>query len=328
MRDVESVVHGCIESEENYINTLAPVVIFAYNRPEHLRKTLEALKNNKYASDTNVYIYSDGFKETEAGDKEKVDEVRKVSRSVSKDFLSLQITERDHICGLAYNIIDGVTTVVNRHGKVIVLEDDIVTSPYFLKYMNDGLTIYADDQRVMEVGGFLPQLNKQGLTESFFLPWTTSWGWGTWKRSWDLFERNPEKLIENTTEKEKYIININDTDKGQWNQVIRNQKKEIYTWAVFFSITVIKNHGLVLYGNKSMCRNIGLDGSGTNCGNSSVDEIEEISKEPVLNFPDEIKVNTNALDALLVENQRKNKERKKEFYKSLPRKIIKKLFGK
>lgn len=194
--------------------------------------------------------------------------------------------------------------------------------------MNDGLTIYADDQRVMEVGGFLPQLNKQGLTESFFLPWTTSWGWGTWKRSWDLFERNPEKLIENTTEKEKYIININDTDKGQWNQVIRNQKKEIYTWAVFFSITVIKNHGLVLYGNKSMCRNIGLDGSGTNCGNSSVDEIEEISKEPVLNFPDEIKVNTNALDALLVENQRKNKERKKEFYKSLPRKIIKKLFGK
>lgn len=101
MRDVESVVHGCIESEENYINTLAPVVIFAYNRPEHLRKTLEALKNNKYASDTNVYIYSDGFKETEAGDKEKVDEVRKVSRSVSKDFLSLQITERDHNCGLA-----------------------------------------------------------------------------------------------------------------------------------------------------------------------------------------------------------------------------------
>lgn len=312
-------------AERKYIDNLAPVVIFAYNRVDHIIRTVESLSKNKYAENSTVIFFSDGYKEEKEGDKEKVEAVRKYIKDTEQLFGKVVVYERKKNYGLANNIIDGVTAVVNRFGKIIVLEDDICTSPFFLQYMNDALEIYKDVTDVMEIGGFMPIEINSEVPEGVFLPWTTSWGWATWKRSWRFFERNPEKLINSLTPKEIYKININGTDKGQWNQVLRNQKKEIYTWAVFYSIAVIRNHGRVLYPNVSMCKNIGFDGSGANCGASSINVFEKLANSCMALFPEKIEVDDDTVKQIMQYNIKNNKIRRKELYRSLPKKIILKL---
>ncbi len=134
------------------MNNLAPIILFTYNRPWHTRQTIEALQKNLYADKSRLIILSDGPK-TEI-DVPKVQKVREYIKTV-KGFRSIEIIEREKNWGLANNIIDGVTRIINEYGKIIVLEDDIVTSPYFLKFMNEALEFYKDEERVMHISGYM-----------------------------------------------------------------------------------------------------------------------------------------------------------------------------
>ena len=240
---------------------LAPIVLFVYNRLWHTKKTIEALQRNDLAKESLLFIFSDGAKSKE--DEKKVREVRKYIKTLS-GFKEIAIVERERNYGLAQNIIDGITKVVNEYKKVIVLEDDIVVSPYFLNFMNEALEKYKDNKRVMSVSGYMFPIRTEGLPDTFFLKLVPGWGWGTWARAWKLFERNPEKQIKMLNKKQVKDFNLNGSY-DFWQQLVLNYKGKLYTWAIFWYFTIYINNGLTLFPRESLVQNIGYDGSGTHC---------------------------------------------------------------
>lgn len=249
---------------------LAPIVLFVYNRPEHTRKTLQALSLNRLASDSKLYIYCDGIS-ANATDEEigKNRAVKKIISDVS-GFEEIKIIERPENYGLARNIIDGVTNVVNKHGKIIVLEDDIVTSPYFLTFMNESLEKYGDVKRVMHVSGFLfESKNQDKLPETFFLKFMSCWGWGTWVDRWEQLIEDPSRLL-NQLNEENSLSEFNLDGVISFDKQLKyNIEGKKDTWAIKWFTTIFLNDGLCLYPRKSLVRNIGLDGSGVHYRNKA-----------------------------------------------------------
>lgn len=249
--------------KEKFIAQLAPIVLFTYNRLKHTKQTLEALQENVYAPDSELFIYSDAPKTDKAV--AEVQDVRDYLHSI-KGFKKITIIERSENWGLARNIIDGVTSIVNKYGKIIVLEDDIVTSKYFLKYMNDALKIYENESRVMEVNSYAVPMKTEGLPETYFLEFADCWGWATWDRAWKFFHRNPEKIRDSFSREEIKKFNLDGAYKGFWQQVLANCDGSLYTWAIFWHAAVFKTNGVSLMVRDSLVSNEGLDGSGEHCG--------------------------------------------------------------
>ena len=293
------------------IKKLAPITLFVYNRPWHTKQTIETLKKNLLASESELCIYSDSAKNNIA--KENVDEVRKYIKTI-KGFKKIKIIERDKNWGLANSIINGVTEVVNKFGKIIVLEDDLVTSPYFLNYMNDALDFYNDEERVMSISAYMNSIDTSGLSETFLTYFTSCWGWATWKESWSKFERNPGKLIVEMNRKDIKRFNLNSAY-NFWTQVISNHIGRIDTWAIFWYATVFKNNGLILHPSKSMTINIGHDGSGVHCGDSHRFDTE-LNNKRITKFP------------VKIENDGVGVERIRKFYLSTKPALINRIVRK
>jgi hypothetical protein len=272
------------------LNTYSPIILFVYNRPWHTRQTIEALQRNELASESELFIYSDAAKSSKAN--AAVQEVRGYIYSVS-GFKKITIIERKYNWGLADSIIDGVTNVVNKYGKVIVLEDDLVTSPYFLKFMNDALSFYKDEERVMHISGWNYPLQQDRYEETLFLRGASCWGWATWADSWARFEKNTQKLLGTFSANDRYRLDY-DGVADMWRQVELNHVKKINTWAIFWYTSVFKRNGLCLHPTKTLVCNIGHDGSGEHCGVSKMYEYD-LSNEQVQIFSDEIVENKNAM---------------------------------
>lgn len=251
--------------KEKFIAQLAPIVLFTYNRLKHTKQTIEALQENVYASDSELFIYSDAPKTDKAV--AEVQAVRDYLHSIN-GFKKITIIERDENWGLARNIIDGVTSIVNKYGKIIVLEDDIVTSRYFLKYMNDALKIYENESRVMEINGYAAPMETEGLPETYFLEFADCWGWATWDRAWKFFKRNPEELRDSFSQEEIKKFNLDGAYKGFWQQVLDNCDGRLYTWAIFWHAAIFQNNGISLMVRDSLVINEGFDGSGEHCSNN------------------------------------------------------------
>ncbi len=264
----------------------SPIVLFVYNRLYHTKQVVEALKNNALARDSELFIYADAAKNHKFID--QVKEVRNYIKTID-GFKKINIIERETNFGLANSIIEGVTTVVNEFGRVIVLEDDLVTSPYFLNFMNDSLNLYRGKQNVWGVGAYMHPVEINNV-ETLFLPYTTSWGWATWNDRWKYFEREPDSLKNLLTKKE---INRFDLDgvEDLWSQVIKNSNGSIFTWAIFWYATVFLNNGCCVYPYKSLVKNIGFDGSGEHCRPTDKYDIDLLDS-PINNFDMNIKVNT------------------------------------
>lgn len=243
---------------------LAPITLFVYNRPAHTCRTVEALLQNELAGESDLIIYSDAPKNPEATD--AVREVREYIRTIT-GFRSVNIIERDRNWGLANSIIDGVTSVVNKYGRIIVLEDDLVTSPYFLNFINTALDTYQDDGRVMHISGYMFPIDNEDMRETFFLRTASCWGWATWSRAWHHFEKNPKRLLNEYTEQTINRFNM-DGAYNFWTQVEQNAIGEIDTWAIFWYASVFQRNGLCLHPNISMVNNIGHDDTGLHCGKS------------------------------------------------------------
>jgi len=257
----------------------APIALFVYNRPAHTRRTVEALQKNALADESDLIIYSDAPKNTAT--EEAVREVREYIRAIS-GFKSVSIIERDKNWGLANSIIDGVTTVVNERGRIIVLEDDLVTSPYFLGYMNNALDMYKNDEKVMHISGYMFPIDVTGLQESIFLRNASCWGWATWDRAWKYFENDSEKLLVEFSEQSIYRFNLDDA-KDFWMQVEENSTGILNTWAIFWYASVFRNGGLCLHPKFSMVNNIGHDESGVHCSSSDMYAVQLASK-PITYF--------------------------------------------
>lgn len=276
---------------EAFIKSLAPIALFAYNRLDHLQRTVNALKKNIYAQNSILICFSDGARTP--ADEGNVSAVRAYLHEVD-GFLDVRVIEREKNMGLADNIIDGVTSTVNRYGKIIVLEDDLITSRYFLKYMNDALRIYEDDEQVMEIAGHVPFYETEGLPETLFSRFATCWGWGTWKRSWAYFHREPEKLRDSFSDEEKREFCL-DGYYNSWRPILRNCDGSLKSWAIFWIAAIFKNQGLCLNPSRSLVNNIGTDGSGVDNFFNIYTSVD-ISDEPVRRFTREFKENVLAKD--------------------------------
>lgn len=240
----------------------APILLFVYNRPQHVRRTVAALQKNTLATDSELFIYSDAARCAE--DEILVSEVRAFLPSI-QGFKQVHIIQRESNWGLAKSIIDGVTTQVKAFGRVIVLEDDLITAPYFLQFMNDALEVYKDEEKVGHIQGcdFTQSTN---LPDTFLIKWTGSWGWGTWDRAWKFFNPDGKALLKELEERNlTYTFDFN--GKYGFTRMLRRQiEGKNNSWAIRWNASLFLNNILSLNVGKSLVQNEGFDGSGTNCG--------------------------------------------------------------
>lgn len=249
----------------------APVALFTYNRPIHTRKTIEALKKNKLASQSDLIIFSDGPKkpEAEAG----VKETRAYLKTVG-GFNNVTVVERAENFGLAKSIITGVSEIVNKYGKIIVIEDDLITSPFFLQYMNEGLDFYENQEDVISIHGYIYPVEKT-LPLTFFIKGADCWGWATWKRGWDLFEADGAKLLKELEDK-NLAKEFDFNNSYPYAEMLKGQiEGRNNSWAIRWYASAFLKNKLTLYPGKSLVQNIGFDNSGTHCGDDN-DQFEVI----------------------------------------------------
>ncbi len=240
--------------------TYAPIALFTYNRADHTQRAVESLLKNAEAKFSDLFIFSDGPKTPEK--KAGVEENRKYIHTIS-GFKSISIIEREKNWGLANSLIAGITEVINKYGKVIVVEDDLILSPYFLQFMNEGLEKYKDDDRVGTITGFVPPI-KDKLPETFFLKYFQCWGWATWKRAWDLLETDARPLLKGLRfKKTKFDVG---GGVGNYGNLYCQKVGLVDSWYLRYYASLFLKDKLSLYPGRSMVTNDGLDGTGTHCG--------------------------------------------------------------
>mgnify|MGYP006139742483 CR=1 FL=1 len=243
---------------------LSPIAFFAYNRPIHTKKTLKYLKENKLAKKSLIYIFLDAPKDKKS--KNKVIEVRKVINNAN-GFKKKIIILRKKNFGLANNFIKGIDYVVKKHGKIIVLEDDNLTSPFFLNYMNEALNLYSKNSKVASISAYsYPIDNKK--KNYYFLRLADSWGWATWKRSWNLYEKNGNKLMKEI-EKKNQSKEFNFENSYDFMRILRNYCLKLNnSWSIRWYASMYLKNKLTLFPPKSFIENIGMDSSGVHADNT------------------------------------------------------------
>lgn len=259
-RSLSRVGDTLILSQDTKVLRPAPIALFTFKRPEHTRRTLESLAQNPAFSASPLFIYCDGARNATEAD--QVESTRELVRAWPHS--NKTIIERDRNWGLAKNIIDGVTKVVNEYGRVIVLEDDLVTSPYFLQFMNDGLRVYEKMDDVASIHGYVYPID--GLPETFFLRGADCWGWATWKDRWALFEPDGVKLLDEL-KRRRLTRRFDFNGNYPFTRMLANQiagKND--SWAIRWHASAFLKGKFTLYPGKSLAQNIGVDGSGTHCG--------------------------------------------------------------
>jgi hypothetical protein len=275
------------------MQNLAPIALFVYNRPEHTRRTLNYLQKNVLADESRLFIFSDAAKSDE--DKIKVEQVRQVVKDVS-GFKSVKIITRKENLGLADSIIAGVTHLVNEYGKVIVFEDDLLSSIYTLQYFNEALTRYANEEKVMHVGAYMYNLANKKLPQTFFYRAATSWGWATWARAWKDFEPDVDKLMAQFDAKKKARFSI-DGSMNFWKQLEHFKAGKNNSWAIRWYASIFLKSGLTLNPSTFLIQNIGHDGSGVHSNNEKTYHVQ-IAQKPIKQFPAEIKEDQQAYQAI------------------------------
>lgn len=249
---------------------LAPITIFTYKRLDTLKNLVDSLLLNSLASQSNLIIYSDGPKNE--GDRLLVDRCRKYIQNL-KGFSSVRLICRDANLGLSRSIISGVGEVLKDYDRIIVLEDDLIVSPYFLKFMNDALVKYVDNENVISIHGYVYPV-KNTLPETFFLRGADCWGWGTWRRGWSLFNADGEKLLNNLTQT-KQLKEFNFNNSFNYSGMLKDQimgKND--SWAILWYASGFLSNKLTLYPGKSLIINAGNNGFGTHKNDSALFDVK------------------------------------------------------
>jgi len=280
------------------MNHLAPIVLFVYNRPQHTLRTLEALANNDLAGESVLYIYADGAKDDAGEDiKKRIEETRLILRQ-RQWCKEVYIIESDKNRGLADSITTGITDIINKYGRIIVLEDDIVTSPFFLSYMNQALDLYQGEEQVMHISGYLPVTTGAGkLPDTFLLRFMNCWGWGTWKRCWDILITDIPYLYKTLPQRKDFSEFNLDGALNQFSQIEDNYSGAIKTWAIKWYATIFLNNGLCLYPKTSLVNNIGFDNTGENTFYLD-DSFDVVLAQDIKVYPVEIKESRQAKEYL------------------------------
>jgi hypothetical protein len=257
---------------------LAPVTLFVYNRPWHTLKTLEALQANDLADQSRLFVFSDGPKE-DASEEEKLNilEVRALVQS-RKWCKNVNLVNSETNKGLAQSIVSGVTKIVHQYGKIIVLEDDVVTSPGFLKFMNEALDLYDLEKKVMHISGYMFPVRRK-LPPTFFYNTASCWGWGTWQDRWVHYQHDAKFLLREIYNKER-LHEFNLEGKADFTQQLQaNISGKHDTWAIKWYASFFLKNGMALHPYPSLTDNIGHDKTGNNCASSEAFHWNQLAEE-------------------------------------------------
>lgn len=281
------------------MSDLAPIALFVYNRPEHTRRTLEALNENPEAPRSHLVIHCDGPRESETrSGLDRIEQVRKIVRQFPWKGPK-EVVESPANLGLRESIRSGVNRILQAYEMVIVLEDDLVVSPSFLGYMNTSLDLYRNDHRVWHVAGYCPPISNRGIrNDTFFLPFMVCWGWGTWADRWCKARWNPNEILEEmdmTRRRKEFDIGTHGEFSGQLEL---NLAGKLSTWAIFWYATIFLARGSCLYPKHSLVENIGFDGSGTHCGVGSTSGLSQASRDAISVERCRVKTNWTAMRRL------------------------------
>lgn len=272
----------------------APIALFVFRRPRHVGLALRSLLLNPELADSPLYIYCDGPRT--ADDLDAVTAARDVVRALAPKHAT--ILERPANLGLDHSVIAGVSELCERHGRAIVIEDDLEVAPDFLRYMNAALDRYADDERVMQVSGYQFPVELGGSDDAVFLPYTTSWGWASWSRAWRHFDHAAPGYVTlrgNAAQRRAFDL---DGCFPYFRMLTRNLKKAVPAWDIVFYANVFAAHGVALHPRASLVRNNGFDGSGSTCGKFATVPVDLAGNRSSLRLPDSPAVDQVAYRAI------------------------------
>jgi len=269
---------------------LAPVLLFTYKRLDTLKKTVRALEANSLSVDSILYVFSDAAK-TEK-DESIINEVRRYIKTIS-GFKTLIIIENETNKGLAISIIDGVTNVLKDYTSVIVLEDDLITTPNFLNFMNTALVEFENKKHVFSISGYSFNLGKDenDQYDAYFLNRGWSWGWATWKDRWDNVDwsiKDYNNFLTDKAKQKSFAKGGSDLNKMLHKQMTGN----LDSWAVRWFYNQFNLKGLTLYPVYSKVYNDGFDNEATHTKGSNKRYQPKLDNTNVANFnyPQNVKV--------------------------------------
>lgn len=246
--------------------SLAPILLFTFNRPLHTQEVISSLLNNSEAHLSHLYVFSDGW--TDEASSVEVKATRAFLQTV-KGFNKITIVERDRNWGLANSIIQGVTDVIKKHGRVIVLEDDLVVAPHFLRFMNDALDLYKEENTIGHIQA-CDFTNNIKLPDTYLIKWTGSWGWATWDRAWTYFQEDGEALLQELLLSGRSKEFDFDGAYPYTKMLVKQTKGLNNSWAIRWNASLFLNNILSLNVGRSLVQNNGFDGTGTHCGGQSI----------------------------------------------------------
>ena len=271
----------------------APIALFLYRRPQHARRCLESLSQNPEFLDSPLYLFCDGPKGS--ADAPAVEEVRRIAHTLRHPHKVVLEARTNR--GLAASVIAGVTQVVQAHGRVVVVEDDLLLAPTFLGFMNRSLHRYADEARVMQISGHMYPVDPGSEDDAVFLPMACSWGWGTWARAWHHFD--PGMRDFQTLRAQPGLRRQFDVDGAYpYFSILKRQRAgKADSWFIRWYLSLFMQGGMTLYPRHSLVRNAGFDGTGVHCGvgGSPYDPEGDLPRQPLTRLPDAHHVDAHAL---------------------------------
>lgn len=271
----------------------APIAVFVYKRARHTARLLQSLTQNAEADSSPVYVFCDGPRSD--ADVQQVHEARRVARHLAPRHSVF--VESDVNVGLANSIIAGVTRLTKEHGRVIVLEDDLVLSRYALRYMNDALRRYADVERVMHISAYMFPVRAR-LSEAFFYREATCWGWATWQRAWAHFEPDGRRIRQFVEQRDaQYDFDVRGSI-GFLNMLDQQITGKVDSWAIRWYGSMYMAQGLALHPGQSLVENRGFDGTGAHCSPTTAFDVR-IADRPVTQFPTRVEESQEALVAMI-----------------------------
>jgi hypothetical protein len=242
---------------------LAPICLFVYKRLSETRQTVESLQENFLAGESELFIFSDGYKNE--NDIDKVNQVREYIKTIS-GLKKITIFESPTNNGLANSIIAGVTQIIERYGKVIVLEDDLILSVNFLVYMNHALNFYKREEKIFSISGYSDRVNveKKYKYDIYFLERSHSWGWATWKNRWETIDWEIKDFAKFRASKQqqkafnKYGSELSDMLKFA-------KEGKVNSWFIRFVYNQFRQNRLTVYPLLSKVYNNGFHNDATHC---------------------------------------------------------------
>jgi hypothetical protein len=243
---------------------LAPIVLFAYDRPAHVKQTLESLRKNDLAAQSDLFVYIDGPKENSSPERLKNIEAVKTIVEEVKWTKSITIVRAEKNKGLANSVMEGVSKVVKEFGKIIVIEDDVLLSPFFLQFMNDALNKYKDNTKVLSIGSWNYFCDEKLLNNNFFYRFPDSIAWATFDRAWDLLEKDGEKALNKIIEQNRLKYFNGELNYPYFSNMLQMQiDGKISSWAIRWTATSILHDKLNFFPQQSLSKHMGFGAAAT-----------------------------------------------------------------